>query len=677
MSSLLPFFVGELGYALFEPKGKNEFLALTEAPAWLLDLWGPMPTPPVAINLAEKSPYLENFLDEAHAFWTSGGSGECRSETWVESNTTGREVPLQAIALHVQGKPLLALHNPDLAFRDQVRTLQTARNALLDHERLLGEIQKKEILLHCIIHDLSQPLSVMHVALDCLTDEVMDAKHKKFVELGKNASEQQESMIREVLQIFSADLRATLDAEKGDAEKEDAEKSGASSPNLRKSADAVVTSLGPAFEAKQVRITLTASQTADEDWLVRGEESRLRRIFSNLLENALRYSPAGSRVTITLENDGEFCQTNVDDEGPGLPPDLRPSQIFGLFSKGKQGSGKAGLGMYFCRITVERWGGSIGCASLPEKGARFWFRLPRASVAVVEHDKQAALQSTTPAAPPQIPHQEGPLRILLAEDQDEIRMLTTHQLERNGHSVVAVSNGQEALDKARDIPFDVILLDEQMPIVGGVEVARKIHHDSGEDSKRPYLVALTGNNTDEDHQRLRSEGFDFVLGKPFRLSALNDLFQRSTVPSQPNEPSAQIQKDTKHFAGLPALLERVGGDEKLLHQMIRTFLKDTPKRMAALQQQIRRKNSPEVTALAHAILGSSAIFGASEASKFAKQIQALGRDAAFSQARQVYELLKEEIANLERNLRGYVGHNRPSGSGTPRKARRVAPKRSR
>jgi signal transduction histidine kinase/HPt (histidine-containing phosphotransfer) domain-containing protein len=667
MSSLLPFFVRELGYALFEPKGKNQFVALTEAPPWLLDLWGSVPTPPAEIDLAKRSPYLENFLDEAYAFWKPGGSGEHRSETWVESNLAGRELPLQAIALHVQGKPVLALHSPDLAFREQVRTLQTARNALLDHERLLSEIQKKEILLHCIIHDLSQPLSVMHVALDCLTDEVMDAKHKKFIELGKNASEQQESMIREVLQIFSADLRTTMDAEK----------SASSSPNLRESADAVITSLGPAFEAKQVRLVLAASQGADENWLVRGEESRLRRILSNLLENALRYSPVGSRVSITLENDGEFCQANVDDEGPGLPPDLRPAQIFGLFSKGKQGGGKAGLGMYFCRITVERWGGSIGCNSLPEKGARFWFRLPRTAAAAAEGTKQAAMEAATPAMPPEVPRMEGPLRILLAEDQDEIRMLTTHQLERNDHQVVAVSDGREALDAARDNLFDVILLDEQMPIVDGVEVAHKIRRDSVNATKRPYLIALTGNNTDEDHQRLRSEGFDFVLGKPFRLSALNDLFQRSTPSGHPNLPSAP-SKDAEHSAGLPALLERVGGDEKLLRQMIRTFLKDTPKRMSSLQRQIRRKNSPEVAALAHAILGSSAIFGASEASKLAKQIQALGREAAFSKAQQVYELLKEEIANLERNLRGYVGHNRlSSDSGTRRKPGRVAPKGSR
>jgi signal transduction histidine kinase/CheY-like chemotaxis protein len=666
MSSLLPLFVRELGYALFESRGKGRFLSLSEAPAWLLALWPSIPSPPGTIDLAEQSPFLENFLDEARAFWASAGTGECRSEIWVESAPAGGEAPLQAVALHLQGKPVLALHSPDLQFREQVRTLQTARNSLLDHERLLREIQKKEILLHCIVHDLSQPLSVMHVALDCLAEEGADEKKKKFIELGKRASDQQEAMIREVLQIFSADLRATLDADKN----------ASSTPDLRKTADSVVTSLGPAFEAKKVRLSLAPSESAN--WLVRGEESRLLRIFSNLLENALRYSPPDSQVSISLEHQDEFCQANVDDQGPGLPPDLRPSQIFGLFSKGKQGSGKVGLGMYFCRITVERWGGTIGCASLPEKGARFWFRLPRAIAAAAEQNKPNVVSKLPSAATPLLrPLARGPLRILLADDQDEIRLLTTHQLERNGHKVTAVANGKEAFDASANAEFDVVLLDEQMPIVGGVEAAHKIHRASANSQKPPYLIALTGNNTDEDRERLLSEGFDFVLAKPFRLSALNDLFHLSAKEPSPPPPSALHSQASANTVLPTGLLERVGGDEKLLHQMIRTFLRDTPKRIASLRQQIRRKNSHQVASLAHAIHGSAAIFGAPEAGTLARQLQALGRDADFQRSAQVFELLKEEIAKLEQNLRGYVRHDWSSGSRTARKSRRVAPKRSR
>jgi HPt (histidine-containing phosphotransfer) domain-containing protein len=218
-----------------------------------------------------------------------------------------------------------------------------------------------------------------------------------------------------------------------------------------------------------------------------------------------------------------------------------------------------------------------------------------------------------------------------------------------------------------------------MPIVGGVETARKIREACGKSAKHPCLIALTGNSTDEDRERLLSEGFDFVLAKPFRWSALNDLLGFSTSKKATTAaPSLPRQTQTPPAATLPeGLLERVGGDEKLLRQMIRTFLKDTPKRISSLQQQIRHKNSHEVASLAHAIHGSAAIFGAPEAGVLARQLQNLGRDSDFPRAAQVYVLLKEEIAKLEQNLRGYLRRERSFVLRTLRKARRVAPKRSR
>src|SRR5271169_6628663 len=79
-----------------------------------------------------------------------------------------------------------------------------------------------------------------------------------------------------------------------------------------------------------------------------------------------------------MEDDGPYVKAVIDDQGPGLPKEFRPSEAFKLFSKGKSGGGKAGLGLYFCRVTVERWGGAIGCESLPKRGSRFWFQLLKA-----------------------------------------------------------------------------------------------------------------------------------------------------------------------------------------------------------------------------------------------------------------------------------------------------------
>ena len=133
-----------------------------------------------------------------------------------------------------------------------------------------------------------------------------------------------------------------------------------------------------AFADKGVRIEFDAAVDVSGDWKVAGDESRLRRIFANLVENSLRVSPPNSTVTIGVIDEDQFVRAYVDDEGPGFPAGAAPPQ-FSLLGKGKEQGGKAGLGLYFCRITVEGWGGTIGCEQRPAGGARFWFRIPRAA----------------------------------------------------------------------------------------------------------------------------------------------------------------------------------------------------------------------------------------------------------------------------------------------------------
>jgi signal transduction histidine kinase len=135
-----------------------------------------------------------------------------------------------------------------------------------------------------------------------------------------------------------------------------------------------------AFQERGARIALSPELDLASPWRVSGEESRALRIFGNLVENALRHTPAGSIVTLGALDDGNFVIGFVDDEGPGLPEEVNAAHLFALFAKGKgERAGKAGLGLYFCKMTVERWGGTIGCENRARVGARFWFRLPRAS----------------------------------------------------------------------------------------------------------------------------------------------------------------------------------------------------------------------------------------------------------------------------------------------------------
>ena len=641
MPDVLQEFPMEMGFALFEYCGDGNFLPIAQLPDWFSEIWAGAGNASGPIPLSQQSPFLENFLLEAEEFWNSHASAACQSETWIEKSVSGREIPVQAKALFLGGKRILVLFSPDSQFREQVRILQTARNALLDHERLAREIQKKEILLHCIVHDLSQPLSVMHVAMDSLSQESISERSKQFLTLGKHASDQQETMIRQILQAFSDDLRASLDAGT----------EGNSSSDLLECARKSMISLGLTFDAKGVRVAVSPSVDLKAKWPVVAEDSRLQRIFSNLLENALRYTPAGRRVTIGVEDEGDFLKAYVDDEGPGLPQDLRPEQIFGLFMKGKQGGGKAGLGLYFCRITVERWGGSIGCVTLPVKGSRFWFRLPRSADNMATHAPNARDASDLTGTKRK-PIPIRPLRILLADDQEDIRTLTAYQLKRSGHKVVVARDGIHALKAFHSASFDVALLDQEMPGMTGDEVARAIRTAEQGKKKRVFLVASTGNTTSEDAGRLKQAGFDEVLGKPFRLEDLNLIL--SYFPGAEPAVKTPAPPSPQEGATLAELTARVGGDEKLLKRMIHTFLRDIPKRVTGIASVIRRKDPEALASLAHALKGSVSIFGAETARKRCQELQELGRSGELSAAVEIFGALKEEIAKLQANLRGYA-----------------------
>lgn len=256
----------------------------------------------------------------------------------------------------------------DAAVRhEQQRLMQQKGNELsLSYERLSKEIQKKEILLHCIVHDLAGPLMGIKGGYELLAQENISAQGRKFLELGLRQANKQEAMIREILQAFSAEV------ESSQSFATDPEQA----PDAAQAARDIIEALSPAFALNQVQLRLDPNFDPGKSWKVVGERSRLERVISNLIENALRHSPANSTVTVGCYDEGDQVLVAIDDEGPGIPPEIAPV-LFQKFAQGKKGRGKIGLGLYFCRITVEHWGGQIGHAPRAEGGTRFWFRLPR------------------------------------------------------------------------------------------------------------------------------------------------------------------------------------------------------------------------------------------------------------------------------------------------------------
>jgi signal transduction histidine kinase len=523
-TSIFESFVSSQGFVLFEAVGEGEFRVMGGWPEWCRKTWGDAPAKGSGggagggtMRMGDKSAFLENFLYEAEELWKVAGAGPVSSGNWIEAGEEGEAIPLEATAMTVAGRHILTVRNLGAAYSQQQEMYQTARDSLLSHEKLLREILKKEILLHCIVHDLSQPLSAMAGTFHLLGTEHLSPEVKRYVKSGEREAQRQEMMIRGILEAFSSDLAAqqAVSTEPHDA------------PDIVASARATIEAFENAFRDRGIGLRLDPSVRVKADWRVTGEASRLERIFGNLLENAMRYSPKGSTVTIGIEDDGEFVRASVNDEGPGLPKDKPQTQLFQLFARGNAHAGKAGLGLYFCKITVERWGGTIGAETRSEGGSRFWFRLPRATAADVAasvatdaaHAADVAASEKTPTRTSSAA-KVTPLRILVADDAEMNRELLMELLTKQGHTVTGVTDGAAAIRALDSGAFDAVVMDEEMPVMTGVEATLAIRAREKGGAKHQFIIGLTGNSLAEDERRLLEAGMDAFLTKPVNLQKL-------------------------------------------------------------------------------------------------------------------------------------------------------------
>lgn len=359
-----------LGVALLERHG-DRFTRLGAVPPWFDAFFGDPGHPDRPLDLASASLFLDNFLVDAARHWAQGGADLLRSGPWTETGPDGRERPLEATALALDGRDLLLVGPPSLDYAGMQRLFQSARQEHLDRQRIQKEIERREVLLHCIVHDLGNPLGSVRGALQLLGDDMTalgspeeTAATEQILAIALRQADRMREMIRSILDVFRAEV---------DALNPSADRSA-----LRCDLAAVVRRVAEA-QAPRAR---TQGQTVEVDgagapcWAV-AEENRLERVVHNLLDNALRYAPSGSAVQVAVRHSGEYLVLTVDDAGEGVPESMRPF-LFQAFSQAGGRPGKAGLGLYFCRIAVQAWGGTIGVEDAPVGGARFVVRLATA-----------------------------------------------------------------------------------------------------------------------------------------------------------------------------------------------------------------------------------------------------------------------------------------------------------
>jgi CheY-like chemotaxis protein/anti-sigma regulatory factor (Ser/Thr protein kinase) len=234
----------------------------------------------------------------------------------------------------------------------------------------------------------------------------------------------------------------------------------------------------------------------------------LRQVVTNLVKNAAIHS-GGARISVGFEisHSGGLPQARlrVEDDGKGIPAD-KIEQLFEAFSRGDTNQDGSGLGLYIVKQLAERLDGQIRYSKSPLGGACFTLIFPLGDA--VEAVKQITPDSTEISL-------EG-MRVLLAEDENTLRLLTERMLTKKGAVVTACVNGKEALDAFDPEQFDLVVTDLMMPEMDGHELTRAIRATGA----TTRIVAVTAAVIGAETEQFMEEGADAVLSKPLRPDAL-------------------------------------------------------------------------------------------------------------------------------------------------------------
>lgn len=267
---------------------------------------------------------------------------------------------------------------------------------------------------------------------------------------------------------------------------------------LRAALEQALEAVRPSVANRQHRLEVHC----DADPIVRGDRTRLTQVFTNLLNNACKYTPSGGTITVRLEAQDNQAKLCVSDTGVGIPLDLLP-RIFDLFTQDKRAldrsEGGLGLGLAIARQLVEMHRGTIVAESAGRgSGSTFSVTLP-----LFRGGMAGAADTAT---------------VLIIDDNRDAAMTLKTMLELEGHVCAVAHDGESGLARARELLPDVILLDIGLPGIDGYTVVREIRRD--DDLDGVVVAAVTGYSADSDERRALEAGCNLHLTKPVTIEDL-------------------------------------------------------------------------------------------------------------------------------------------------------------
>jgi PAS domain S-box-containing protein len=362
-------------------------------------------------------------------------------------------------------------------------------------------------------HELRTPMNAVLGMLELLLDTELTPSQRECAEVARDAGEELLRIVNDILDLSRIEAdRLVLESRPF---------------RLRDTVRSALRRVALAAQEKRLELHSRVDDQVPDVLL--GDPGRLRQVLLNVLENAIKFTPAGTvSLEVTTEadgGDGVRLRFAVSDTGIGIPV-AKHAEVFEPFVQVDTSStrrhGGAGLGLAICSRLVRMMDGRIWLDSAEARGCTVFFavrfgRGDERAAAAVEVERP----STPPAAPTAGPGTE-PLRVLVAEDNASNRALVSRILEKHGHFARAVRDGLAALAEIEASPdgWDVLLLDLQMPELDGFQVAERIRAAERGRHERLPIIAVTAHATESDRRRCLDAGIDGFVPKPLHEADL-------------------------------------------------------------------------------------------------------------------------------------------------------------